>query len=200
MIAVPSFTLLGLRAPPGERREARRSRRPRRSRSSRSRARRPPRSPRARRAAGPRPSSRCCSRASGRSIGARSYSARERGVAARRTYAPRVSSSAAARRRSATGSSTRSTSAPTPSARSSAASASPRPRPGLRRTVFWLAVTGISLYLVAPSLLDVLGSWRDLEQIDWLWFAAHVRRSRPARWRACGRCSAWRFTGRAGPT
>jgi uncharacterized protein (TIRG00374 family) len=44
--------------------------------------------------------------------------------------------------------------------------------PSLRRTIFWLAVTGISLYLVAPSLLDVLGSWEDLDQIDWPWFAA----------------------------
>jgi uncharacterized protein (TIRG00374 family) len=42
--------------------------------------------------------------------------------------------------------------------------------PSLRRTAFWLAVTGVSLYLVAPSLLDVLGSWRDLERIDWIWF------------------------------
>jgi uncharacterized protein (TIRG00374 family) len=42
--------------------------------------------------------------------------------------------------------------------------------PSLRRTAFWLAVTGVSLYLVAPSLLDVLGSWRDLERIDWMWF------------------------------
>jgi len=47
-----------------------------------------------------------------------------------------------------------------------------RKGPSLRRTAFWLAVTGVSLYLVAPSLLDVLGSWRDLERIDWLWFAA----------------------------
>jgi uncharacterized protein (TIRG00374 family) len=42
--------------------------------------------------------------------------------------------------------------------------------PRVRRTVFWLVVTGVSLYLVAPSLLDVLGSWRDLERIDWIWF------------------------------
>ncbi len=47
-----------------------------------------------------------------------------------------------------------------------------RSGPSLRRTAFWLAVTGVSLYLVAPSLLDVLGSWRDLEKIDWLWFPA----------------------------
>ena len=42
--------------------------------------------------------------------------------------------------------------------------------PRVRRTIFWLVVTGVSLYLVAPSLLDVLGSWRDLERIDWIWF------------------------------
>ncbi len=45
-----------------------------------------------------------------------------------------------------------------------------RSGPSLRRTAFWLAVTGISLYLVAPSLLDVLGSWRELERIDLIWF------------------------------
>jgi uncharacterized protein (TIRG00374 family) len=44
--------------------------------------------------------------------------------------------------------------------------------PSLRRTAIWLAITGISLYLVAPSLLDTLGSWRDLEKINWLWFPA----------------------------
>ncbi len=44
--------------------------------------------------------------------------------------------------------------------------------PSLRRTIVWLAITGVSLYLVAPSLLDVLGSWRDLERIDWFWFPA----------------------------
>ncbi len=40
----------------------------------------------------------------------------------------------------------------------------------LRKTVFWVAITGVSLYLVAPSLLDVLSSWRDLQTIDLLWF------------------------------
>jgi uncharacterized protein (TIRG00374 family) len=43
-------------------------------------------------------------------------------------------------------------------------------RPSLRRVVFWLTVTGISLYLVAPTLLDTLGSWRSLEEIGWYWF------------------------------
>lgn len=44
--------------------------------------------------------------------------------------------------------------------------------PNLKRTIFWLSITGISLYLVAPSLLDVLSSWQDLEDIDWWWFPA----------------------------
>src|SRR3954471_604264 len=69
----------------------------------------------------------------------------------------------------------------------------------LRRTIFWLAITGVSLYLVAPSVLDTLGSWRDITRfsIGWLagmavlqaasmislWvlqrLALHVRRWRP---------------------
>jgi uncharacterized protein (TIRG00374 family) len=47
-----------------------------------------------------------------------------------------------------------------------------RPARSLARTGFWLAVTGISLYLVAPSLIDVLGSWRDLSQLALAWFPA----------------------------
>ncbi len=46
------------------------------------------------------------------------------------------------------------------------------PQPSLRRTVFWLGVTGISLYLVAPGLIDVLGSADELGTIQPLWFAA----------------------------
>jgi uncharacterized protein (TIRG00374 family) len=42
----------------------------------------------------------------------------------------------------------------------------------VRRTVFWLVVTGVSLYLVAPSLIEVAGSWRGLERVDAPWFAA----------------------------
>jgi uncharacterized protein (TIRG00374 family) len=42
----------------------------------------------------------------------------------------------------------------------------------LGRTAFWLAVTGVSLYLVAPSLLDVFSSWRDLDTIKPAWLAA----------------------------
>lgn len=45
-------------------------------------------------------------------------------------------------------------------------------RRSLRRTLFWLAVTGISLYLVAPTLLETLGSWRSLEEIGAYWFPA----------------------------
>ena len=44
--------------------------------------------------------------------------------------------------------------------------------PTLRRTIVWLVITGVSLYLVAPSLIDTLGSWRDLQRIDWIWFPA----------------------------
>ncbi len=40
------------------------------------------------------------------------------------------------------------------------------------RTAVWLGITGISLYLVAPSLLDVLGSWDELRNIDLWWFLA----------------------------
>jgi uncharacterized protein (TIRG00374 family) len=42
-------------------------------------------------------------------------------------------------------------------------------RKKLVRTAFWLAVTGISLYLVAPSLLDTLGSWEDLDRLSPAW-------------------------------
>jgi hypothetical protein len=45
----------------------------------------------------------------------------------------------------------------------------PPPRRRLVRTVFWLAVTGVSLYLVAPSLVEVLGSWDDLDQLSPAW-------------------------------
>jgi uncharacterized protein (TIRG00374 family) len=42
----------------------------------------------------------------------------------------------------------------------------------LRRTVFWLVVTAVSLYLVAPSLIDVFGSWDDLDRLGIGWLAA----------------------------
>jgi uncharacterized protein (TIRG00374 family) len=43
------------------------------------------------------------------------------------------------------------------------------PRKRLVRMVFWLAVTGVSLYLVAPSLVEVLGSWDDLDELSPAW-------------------------------
>ena len=49
--------------------------------------------------------------------------------------------------------------------------ASPPARQRIVRTVLLLAVTGISLYLVAPSLIDVLGSWDDLDQLSPAWLA-----------------------------
>lgn len=39
----------------------------------------------------------------------------------------------------------------------------------LRSTAIWLAITGVSLYLVAPSLLDVLDSWRDVGRLRLQW-------------------------------
>jgi uncharacterized protein (TIRG00374 family) len=48
----------------------------------------------------------------------------------------------------------------------------PLPEPqrrSLRRTAAWLTVTGVSLYLVAPSLFDVLGSARDVTRLDPVW-------------------------------
>jgi uncharacterized protein (TIRG00374 family) len=44
-------------------------------------------------------------------------------------------------------------------------------RPSIRRTAIWLAITGVSLYLVAPSILEVLGSWRKLGDISPGWLA-----------------------------
>jgi len=45
----------------------------------------------------------------------------------------------------------------------------PARRPNVVRTAVWLAITGISLYLVAPSLLDTLGSWRDIRRFAPAW-------------------------------
>lgn len=44
--------------------------------------------------------------------------------------------------------------------------------PGLRRAALWIAVTGISLYLVGPGLLDVLGSADQLGRVRPEWFGA----------------------------
>lgn len=42
----------------------------------------------------------------------------------------------------------------------------------LRRRAIWLGVTGVSLYLVAPSLIDVFGSADQLNRIAPLWLIA----------------------------
>jgi uncharacterized protein (TIRG00374 family) len=39
----------------------------------------------------------------------------------------------------------------------------------LIRTAFWLGVTGISLYLVTPTLLETLSSWRDVSELTPAW-------------------------------
>ena len=57
---------------------------------------------------------------------------------------------------------------------SGAAAAREIPPRRLRRTIFWVAVTGGSLYLVAPSVLDVLGSWEDVDELAPGWLAAMV--------------------------
>jgi len=45
----------------------------------------------------------------------------------------------------------------------------PQKRRSLRRTIVLLAITGISLYLVAPSVIEVLGSWRDIQKLAPAW-------------------------------
>ena len=49
-----------------------------------------------------------------------------------------------------------------------------RPRAKLVRTLVWLAITGVSLYLVAPSILAVLGSWSRVEELAPIWLVAMV--------------------------
>jgi uncharacterized protein (TIRG00374 family) len=46
------------------------------------------------------------------------------------------------------------------------------PRRSLLRRAVWLGVTAVSLYLVAPSVLDVLDSWDDLSRFGPVWLAA----------------------------
>lgn len=47
----------------------------------------------------------------------------------------------------------------------------PSPR-RLRRTLIWLGITAVSLYLVAPSLIDTLGSWQDVDELAPAWLLA----------------------------
>ena len=54
------------------------------------------------------------------------------------------------------------------------ADATPSPPRNLVRTALWLGVTAVSLYLVAPSVLEVLGSWDDVERLAPGWLAAMV--------------------------
>jgi hypothetical protein len=41
-----------------------------------------------------------------------------------------------------------------------------KPKRRLGRTIFWVGVTGVSLYLVVPSVVEVLGSWRDITRFS----------------------------------
>ena len=47
-------------------------------------------------------------------------------------------------------------------------------RRSLVSTLAWLGVTGVSLYLVAPALVESLSSWHDLEQLAPAWLPAMV--------------------------
>lgn len=42
----------------------------------------------------------------------------------------------------------------------------------LVRIVGWLALTAVSLYLVAPTLLETLGSWHRLSELTSAWLPA----------------------------
>ena len=44
-------------------------------------------------------------------------------------------------------------------------------RTSLRRSLIWLAITGVSLYLVAPSLVDTLSSADELAELNPAWLA-----------------------------
>jgi uncharacterized protein (TIRG00374 family) len=51
------------------------------------------------------------------------------------------------------------------------ASAVEPPRKRIVRSAIWLAVTGISLYLVFPSIVEVFGSWRQITRLSIPWLA-----------------------------
>jgi uncharacterized protein (TIRG00374 family) len=44
-------------------------------------------------------------------------------------------------------------------------------RGAIRRTVFWLVISGISLYLVAPSIIETFSSWERIQQLSPAWLA-----------------------------
>jgi uncharacterized protein (TIRG00374 family) len=45
-------------------------------------------------------------------------------------------------------------------------------RKAIRRYAFWLGISAISLYLVAPSILDTFSSWRQIERVSVPWLLA----------------------------
>src|SRR4051812_45623899 len=52
------------------------------------------------------------------------------------------------------------------------AEAQPSSARKLGKTIFWLTITGISLYLVAPSLIETFGSWNELNKLSPAWLVA----------------------------
>jgi uncharacterized protein (TIRG00374 family) len=63
------------------------------------------------------------------------------------------------------------------SASGSAHESAPRMRPPwwrYARPALFVLVTGVSLYLLLPSLLDVFSSWRSLADLTWYWAALSV--------------------------
>ena len=45
-------------------------------------------------------------------------------------------------------------------------------RGSLRRTAVWLAISAVSLYLVAPSVIEAFGSWQQLQKLSLAWLLA----------------------------
>ena len=52
------------------------------------------------------------------------------------------------------------------------AEAEPSSARKLGKRIFWLTITGISLYLVAPSLIETFGSWNELSKLAPAWLVA----------------------------
>ena len=73
-------------------------------------------------------------------------------------------------------------------------SASSRRSGALRRTAFWLVVTAVSLYLVAPAVIDVLGSWRQIVELPLAWLAVMAVAPGGRARMHCGGCSESRST------
>jgi uncharacterized protein (TIRG00374 family) len=44
-------------------------------------------------------------------------------------------------------------------------------RSSMRRTVFWLVVSAVGLYLVAPSIVETFSSWEQIRQLSPAWLA-----------------------------